>query len=922
MTFPVVEGVSSTGANASALNVPYPSGIAAGDLLVAMMGVNGSGSHTWPAEWTVIAYETSGSNSLSVAWTLATGSESGTFFVDYDGSARLDALCYRISATSGSVEAAACNSGSDNAPTTPGLTPSWGSADNLWLVPLSKDGGTDSVPSAPSGFGNLQSHGAGSSPGEMVVCAQQDNAVGTYDPANWTLPFGREWVATTVAIEPDGGGGGEAVDLGADVASVSDVSGDTSVARGASAVVSTTSSAWSAAGVARALSASSSSHSATSGDLSEATSLYASVSSLSGALAEAQVLRRMEATVSSHTAVSGQLDQPVYVLSHPAGGDLPAGLYDIEITRVNGVTTLSSVEIADGAYAVSAAGSPLLGVVLTPLFDRPDATGTRKCYNTRAPCQDAENYEPEDLALTFARPMAVLPKGLLAIPSVDAIETAPTRLNIGAGSRNAGPFGSRAVATVTFRDHPSPDRLVDKYPGDRGFDPLTRGTFWTKWLARNPYYQNRRLVIRDGYVGQSLEEMVRRDYLLDRIEGPSPDGMVRVVAKDALKLAEDERAQAPRLSQGELTTAVDATSTMFSVAPATEQDYPESGTLRIGREIMTYAARSVTDGVVTFSGVVRGVEGTAADSHDADERAQLCLRYEAMAVQDVLYDLLVGYGNVPAAFVDKVAWDQEAERWLQGFDLTVLITEPTGVSSLVAEIIEQVPALIWWDERARLIKLRAERRDESAPPIIDERDHIIAGSVSVREDPTQRISQVWVYWRQRDPTQSESSEANFSRIRILADLEAEGVDLYGESRIRKVYARWLSTDAQATVLARRLLRRFGTNPRFLTVSLDAKDRALWTADFVQAATRLVTDDTGAEVTDLYQVVSAEETASGHTVVYDLQRAAFASGVLAGFYMASEAPNHDAASDEQKARGGWYAAEDGRLGDGSPGHVWQ
>ena len=602
---------------------------------------------------------------------------------------------------------------------------------------------------------------------------------------------------------------------------------------------------------------------------------------------------------------------------------VPDATWDVTITRLDGDETIRGVVVSGGSgYVVPTSVSPLQSVAMVPVTARSDATGTRKCYNTRVTCQDTEQYEPEDLALSFARPMAVLPKGLLAIPSVVSIETAPTHLNIGAGSKNVGPFGSRAVATVTFRDHPSPDRLVDKYAADRDFDPLTRGTFWTKWLARNPYYQNRRLVIRDGYVGQSLEEMVRRDYLLDRIEGPSPDGLVRVVAKDALKLAEDERAQAPRLSQGALTASIDAAVTVFSVAPSTEQDYPDSGTLRIGRELMTYADRSEADGIVTFSGVVRGVEGTAADSHDAEERAQLCLSYGAEAVQDVLYDLLVGFGNVPAAFVDQVAWDQEAERWLQGFDLTALITEPTGVSSLVAEIIEQVPALIWWDERARLIKLRADRRDETAPLVIDERDHIVAGSVAVREDPTQRISQVWVYWRQRDPTQSASSEANFSRIRILADLEAEAADLYGESRIRKVYARWLSTDAQATVLARRLLQRFGSNPRFLTVSLDAKDRALWTADFVEAATRLVVDDTGAEVTDLYQVVSAEETVSGHTVAYDLQRASFTSGVLAGFYMADEAPNHDAASDEQKAHGAWYAAEDGTLGDGSAGYVWQ
>lgn len=600
---------------------------------------------------------------------------------------------------------------------------------------------------------------------------------------------------------------------------------------------------------------------------------------------------------------------------------LPDGVYDIVIGRAGGDETLRGVAVS-GGWTVPASVSPLRTVTATPRFDRADATGTRKCYNTRATCQDPENYDPEDLAIMFARPTARLPKGWLAIPAVESVTTAPTRLNINGANRNAGALGNRAVATVTFRDHPYPDRLVDKYRTERGFDPLERGTFWTKWLARNPYYQNRRLVIRDGYVGQALEEMVRRDYLIDRIAGPDAGGTVTLTAKDALKLADDERAQAPAISPGELTADLDALTVAFAVSPAEEEDYPASGTLRIGREVMTYASRTADTGRVTFAGIVRGTDGTTAASHDAGERAQLCLRYTAAPVQDVVRELLVDYGNVPAAFIDDDAWAEEGERWLQGFELTTLLTEPAGVDALVGEIQSQVPVYVWWDERARQVRLRADRRDEGTPPTLDERDHIVAGSAAPRDDPAQRITQVWVFWRQRDPTSSATEDSNYARIRVRADLDAESAAQYGESRIRKVYARWLDNEAQATLLAARLLVRYGPTPRFLSLTLDAKDRELWTADFAYAVTRLITDDTGEPLTDLYQVIQAEETMPGHAVAYELQRSVFDAAARAAVYMAAEAPNYLDATDEQRASGCWFAGEDGKMSDGSAGYVYQ
>ena len=169
-------------------------------------------------------------------------------------------------------------------------------------------------------------------------------------------------------------------------------------------------------------------------------------------------------------------------------------------------------------------------------------TGATKCFNGIASCQDTDNFTLSALTLRFCTPIenTGLPKTLTVIPSLKSVTTVPTRINIGAADLQASPLGQRARITAEFRDHPYHDRLVDPYAAERDYDAAARGTFWSKWLARNPYHQGRSLRVRDGYVGQSLAEMRVRHYVIERIDGPTR-GVVKVIAKDPLKLLDDNR---------------------------------------------------------------------------------------------------------------------------------------------------------------------------------------------------------------------------------------------------------------------------------------------------------------------------------------------------------------------------------------------
>jgi len=555
-------------------------------------------------------------------------------------------------------------------------------------------------------------------------------------------------------------------------------------------------------------------------------------------------------------------------------------------------------------------------------------TGDRKCFNTLATCQDPEHYTPGKLVVRFCKPTQTLPS-VPAIPLVVDVTTAPTEINPGGAGGNSGALGKRARVTVTFQDAPHSDIGVDPYVAERGYDAMERGTFWSKWLARNPYYNGRVLRIREGYVGQDLGDMITRTYLIDKIDGPDTKGRVKVTALDILALADNDKAQAPAASTGELVAEIadipagtpdPVTLAEIEIAGAAAADYPAPGTVRINDELMTYTGVTVSGETIKLTGVTRRTDGSEAQSHSEGDRVQLCLRYENVRVDALTREWLVDYGGVPAGFIPWSDWQAEADVWLAQFDLTGLITEPTGVQDLLAEITEQCLFYVWWDERAQLIRLAAIRPPESDVPLLAGEANILADSAELSQDPGGRWSQVWVYWGQRDPTEKLDKDSNYRHLRVRADVEAESANQYGEQRIKKIFSRWLHSEAQAINVTTRLLNRYRDNPQYMTLDLDAKDREHWTGDVVDVEHRSVVDDTGLPVRVRWQIVSAEEKEPGHSVTYKLFAYEFKISGRPGYWMPIDAPDYADATEEEKEAGAWWADENGLIGD-DKGFAW-
>lgn len=499
----------------------------------------------------------------------------------------------------------------------------------------------------------------------------------------------------------------------------------------------------------------------------------------------------------------------------------------------------------------------------------------RKCYNTRATCGDVPNFElGEPLKLRFSKGDVasgeILDAGYL-IPSLVSVSTSPAKINAAGANPDASGLGNRALVNVAFQDHQHTDRIVDPYLSDRTWDPLDadRGTFWTRWIARNKHRQNAVINIYEGYAGQTLAEMRKRTYFVQSVTPPTAGGRVQIQGKDIMTKLEERKSQAPLASPGLLFEDIDETATSLTIAGGLIADYPIEqfvGTVRIGDEVITFTSRSITENGLVISGLTRGADNTTAQAHSSGDTVQRCRRYVDRGIAFVLLDLLANWGGIPLKHLDYAGWLAEVTDYLGLYRITTLITSPTAVVDLISELQISCRFYLWWDDRDAKIKMKAIRGVDVEPLTITAENHIIADSFSIQEQPRERISQIWFHFGQINPTRDLEDEANY-RVFIRANLASETPEEHGEPSIRKIYSRWLVSEALASSTASAIMVRYVDVPRQAKFRLDAKDRANWVTDSFYISHPTDVDQFGNRRLQQWTVISAHEVVPGEIVEY-------------------------------------------------------
>jgi hypothetical protein len=553
-----------------------------------------------------------------------------------------------------------------------------------------------------------------------------------------------------------------------------------------------------------------------------------------------------------------------------SGADNEYDNYAVHITSGTGANQVYRILSYDGTTKIATIDGTW---GITPVFGdnykiirRP-----RACYNTRATCQDVSNYDPDpttnEIYLTESTsdfPINLLDTANLAvaIPCLTNVNITPPKLTIGKG------LGIRSAVDITCQDFPHHDGGLDLYRLSRDYDPDSQGTFFGKLFARNPYYNGRALTVYRGYLNQDgtfdINNFETWSYVIENVRGPNGKDVVRITAKDALKLADDDRSQVPSPSTGKLSSNLNIGVLSFTIVPAGTGDagYPASGQVRINEEIMDFTR--IGDDFT----VVRATYGTTEDNHNADDTVQYCITYTATNVVDIVQDLLdiakqstLGFDNnagLATSQLDLSNWAIEKANWLNGNNLTNIISTPTGVNKLLTELTEQNLLYIWWSPTEQLIKLKAIAPAPSAISLSDD-ENFIEDTVSVAEDSSLRITQVWVYYTPKDYT--ETKIENFSNLYIQGEFDAESDDKYAEVRVKRIQSRWITTEGLAVQLAGRLLTLYGFNPKIAKFKLDNKDDVKL-GDPIIVSTRFLQDVDGSNLaTNMIIIEDAERDPS-------------------------------------------------------------
>jgi hypothetical protein len=472
-------------------------------------------------------------------------------------------------------------------------------------------------------------------------------------------------------------------------------------------------------------------------------------------------------------------------------------------------------------------------------------TGAIKCFNTVKTCQDPDNFVNEPVTLRFGVDVDYLPIEIDCIPSIQDWSVSPSIISLGED------LGLRAEMRVTFKDHPWSDTGPggDKYLSDRPYDPFKLGTYWGKWRARVQWLKGQPIRLIHGYLGQSFAEMETRHYVVESVDGPTPDGSFTIIAKDPLKLLDGDRAQAPIPNNGFLIGDITDSAGSFTLAPAGvgNAEYPTSGYINIGNSEICAFTRS--GDTVTLT--ARAQFGTEAKAHSAQDRAQVVLEYIGQDVADIIYDLMVNYAGVSPVFISLADWKAETENFLRRV-YSAALAQPTSCKQLISELIEQAALSIWWDDVGQRVRLRVLREISTSAEIIGP-EVIQQGSFQTREQPGKRVSQVWVHYGLRNPLLQLTDETSYRSIAVTLDADNEAN--YGSPAIKKIYSRWIATGGR-TVAARLgdiILGRYKDPPRRFNFDLLRGVQDLEAGQGYQVTWWTLQDVTGAQTTAPIQV---------------------------------------------------------------------
>ena len=202
--------------------------------------------------------------------------------------------------------------------------------------------------------------------------------------------------------------------------------------------------------------------------------------------------------------------------------------------------------------------------------------------------------------------------------------------------------------------------------------------------------------------------------------------------------------------------------------------------VRINDEIIELVSESPTDTL----NVVRAKGGTTGSAHAIGDGIQECKTYEDTPVIDVVQELLEDFANVPPSFIPFTDWETEEAASLTGYDMETIISEPTGVLTLLKEIAAITLLDIWYDDVAQEVKLKLQTPFTTVTETVNDEMDVLENSLKVKDLNNQRLTRILIYYGIRNFARDLTETENFSLINFQIEADKEGVNKYATNVLK------------------------------------------------------------------------------------------------------------------------------------------
>ena len=521
-----------------------------------------------------------------------------------------------------------------------------------------------------------------------------------------------------------------------------------------------------------------------------------------------------------------------------------------------------------------------------------------ECYYGWITCQDKPNYNVGVYTHKFCGRGNPLPLGQLCRPYITEIDSSPTELDPENG------LGRRALTTLRMIDEPDPDYELDPHVATRPAAP--QGTYLSRLFARNPYYAGRGARVKralfkpdsNGGIGYTLSdpEFVTESFIIDGVK--KNRGEFILTLKDILKLA--DRVKVPAPTAGKLAVDLGINDLSLTLGAGQGSLYPASGYIRRGDEVIQYTANS-GDVLSWADGTYRAKFGTSAAAGKTGDGVQLCQVWVAQPFSTVMKDLL-NLADITDASIDTAQLVSEDNVWLgDKYKITVCLTDPDGVSALIAELCQHSGSAIWVSTAEQKVKFKVigpRSPAEVAQKTLTDEANVRRGSVKVTTLDNLRINLAGIFYGLKSATANRREQKNYGLPpEIYIDTDARSANEYGDRRDKIEYSRFFgaaNTSAMQILMSRRIAY-YRDAPKDIDLEVDPQDQSIDVGDLVDLSTRYLPGVTGAPETTRCLVTKREH--KGKHLALRLRTTVFARRYA--FIGANSQPDYLSASSAQR-----------------------